>query len=123
MRAILVVLLTSLLLLGCKHSRPSDRAQTDPAATGTEPGKEPQVQQATPLTESTGKVASVRQDLRFVVIDFAFNPVPPVDQRMGVYRNGQKIGELKISRGARNNIVPADITAGDAAIGDEVRPE
>jgi hypothetical protein len=81
-----------------------------------------QGQQATPISESTGKIASVNSALRFVVIDFAFNPVPQPDQRLGVFRNGQKVGEVKISNQARNSIIAADITAGEAQVGDEVRP-
>jgi len=50
------------------------------------------------------------------------NPVPQVDQRLGVYRQGQKVGEVKISSQARNSIIAADITQGEANVGDEVRP-
>jgi hypothetical protein len=57
------------------------------------------------------------------VIDFAPNPLPKVDQRLGVYRQGQKVGEVKISRQANNSIVAADITQGEAQTGDEVRPD
>lgn len=129
MRAMLVLLLGGALLLGCRHSKPdqSDKPAAPVAKTGATRGsKQPataQVQQAAPVTESAGKVASVNTNLRFVVIDFAFNPVPQLDQRLGVYRNGQKVGEVKISNQARNNIVAADIMAGEAKVGDEVRPE
>ena len=76
-----------------------------------------------PISEPLGKVASVNPGLRFVVIDFAFNPAPQVDQRMSVYRQGQKVGEVRISSQARNSIIAADLTAGEARVGDEVRLE
>jgi hypothetical protein len=135
MRAILMLVLSALLLVGCKHTKPSDSAtksgQTDTskktdknakAKTATRETKSTAAQ-ATPITEPAGKVASVNSTLRFVVIDFALNPVPQVDQRMSVYRQGQKVGEVKISSQARNSIIAADITAGEAKVGDEVRPE
>ena len=127
----LILLLSGAVLLGCKHSRPSDATDTAkekrPAkksasrpATAREPA--PQNPLATPLNEPSGKVASVNAGLRFIVIDFAYNPLPQVDQRLSVFRNGQKVGEVKISNQMRNNIVAADIVEGEAQVGDEVRP-
>jgi hypothetical protein len=132
MRAILIVLLSGACFLGCKHPGSSEQAVSKPPAPIKRGDKAeskpvsretPQEQRGTAITESTGKVASVNAGLRFVVIDFGFNPVPQVDQRMSIYRQGQKVGEIKISSQARNNIIAADITAGEASVGDEVRPQ
>jgi hypothetical protein len=79
--------------------------------------------QVTAINESSGKIASVNPNLRFVVIDFAMNPLPQVDQKLSVFRQGQKVGEVKISSQARNSIMAADLTAGEANVGDEVRPD
>ena len=49
---------------------------------------------------------SVNPGLRFVVIDFAFNPVPQVDQRMSIYRQGQKVGEADIPTRAATALSP-----------------
>lgn len=131
MRAILfLMLIGALLSTGCKHARPSDSvnagdtskksrkaSKTTAARDSTSPTK------AKALNESTGKVASVNSDLRFVVIDFALNPLPKVDQRLSVFHDGQKVGEVKISNQTRNAIVAADIMSGQAQVGDEVRPE
>ena len=136
----LVVLLGSALLVGCKHTSPSTsqtaNAETakkkSPDNAGSKSGSKTASTsarestaspKATPINETSGKVAAVNTNLRFVVIDFALNPLPVVDQRLGVYRHGQKVGELKISAQSRNSIVAADITAGDAQKGDEVRPD
>jgi hypothetical protein len=130
MRAIVMLVLSAALLVGCKTSKPSDSSgQTKVVPAEKAPrGKSARetkstATQATPITEAAGKVASVNPNLRFVVIDFALNPVPQVDQRMAVYRQGQKVGEVKISSQSRNSIIAADITAGEAQVGDEVRPE
>jgi hypothetical protein len=116
MRPVLVCLLSGVLLLGCKHGRPSDSAPRGDQAAAQKP-------RATPLQESSGTIASVNPTLRFVVIDFYLKPLPQVDQRMSVYREGQKIGEVKISSQSRNSIIAADLVAGEARTGDEVRPE
>lgn len=134
MRAIIVFALGGALLVGCRTPKPADSGEASTAkparqrAAAMSP-RAPQPREtspspsATPLMEAAGKVASVNPALRFAVIDFAFNPAPKVDQRMSVYREGQKVGEVKISRQARNSIIAADITAGDVRVGDEVRPE
>jgi hypothetical protein len=140
MRAILVCLLgaTCLLLTACKHAKPSSAAANEKpprkaaqksAVEKTGARDVAPVQPSTPapqavaVIESSGKVASVNPSLRFVVIDFGLNAAPAVDQRLGVYRQGQKVGEVKISGQGRNNIIAADITAGEAALGDEIRPQ
>jgi hypothetical protein len=129
MRQIVILGLSCALMVGCRHARPSDSktAATEPAAKARadkKPGKESKKNgpTATPIVEPAGKVASVNPNLRFVVIDFALNPVPQVDQRLSVYRQGQKVGEVKISSQSRNSIIAADITQGEANVGDEVRP-
>lgn len=121
MRAIMVLALGGAMLLGCRTPQPSDSAE-ESAANAVNESVTP-VEQATAVTPSTGTIASVNPGLRFVVVDFSFNPSPRVDQRMNVYRDGQKVGEIRISRQARNSIVAADITAGEARVGDEVRPD
>jgi len=130
MRLMLLLLLTSALLVGCKHpkssSAPAAAAKT-PSEKKTSKASTPRDASApakvTPINEPAGKVESVNQGLRFVVIDFGPSPVPRTEQRLGIYRDGQKVGEVKISSEARNSIVAADITAGEAKAGDEVRPQ
>jgi hypothetical protein len=40
---------------------------------------------------------------------------------MNVYRRGLKVGEVKVTGPQRDDNIVADITAGEAAVGDEVR--
>lgn len=142
MRAILVCLLGAacLLLTACKHAKPSSEGAVEkpakkakatpkpaPERAGARDAAQPQPSTPTPqavaVVEPSGKVASVNAGLRFVVIDFGLNAAPAPDQLLSVYRQGQKVGEVKVSGQGRNNIIAADITAGDAAIGDEIRPQ
>jgi hypothetical protein len=76
-----------------------------------------------PLVQPVGKVASVNANLRFVVIDFSLSRVPEVEQRLNVYRQGQKVGEVRISGPTLNQNTVADIVAGEAQTGDEVRAD
>lgn len=75
----------------------------------------------TPENALIGKVVRYNDAGRFVVLDFPLGRTPAVDQRMFVYRRGLKVGEVKISNWQRENLVVADLTAGEAAEGDEVR--
>jgi hypothetical protein len=77
----------------------------------------------TPISVIAGRVASVNPKLRFVVLDFSLNPLPPIDQRVNVYRQGQKVGEVKITGPARNSHIVADIVAGNVQPGDQVRDD
>lgn len=74
-----------------------------------------------PVDAVRGRVNSVRDDLRFVIVDFAGSKLPRLDQTLTVYRLDQKVAELKVSGPYRGTTVAADITAGDARPGDLVR--
>jgi hypothetical protein len=75
----------------------------------------------TPDEGVNGRVASVNENLRFVVLTFPLGQLPPVDSRMNVFRNGAIVGEVKISGPQQNFNSVADIVLGDAKKGDEVR--
>jgi hypothetical protein len=75
----------------------------------------------TPDATSTGQVASVNKNLRFVVLTFPIGVVPPVGTRMNVFRRGEIVGEIKLTEPQRDNNSTADIVFGDARKGDDVR--
>jgi hypothetical protein len=68
-----------------------------------------------------GKIVSVNPALRFVVMDFTLWRMPALGQRLHVYRNEQRIGEIKVTGPAVETTVAGDLTAGEARLGDEVR--
>src|SRR5688572_23471782 len=46
-----------------------------------------------------GKVTSVNSSARYVVISYSVGtPLPPVETRLNVYRNGLKVAEVKVSK-------------------------
>lgn len=70
---------------------------------------------------SSGRVAAINAVARFAVVDYALNPLPPLNMVLGVYRQGVKVGEVRITGPAEHDNIAADILTGDVQIGDEVR--
>jgi hypothetical protein len=75
----------------------------------------------TPDERANGRVASVNENLQFVVLSFPLGQLPPVGSHMNVFRDGAIVGEIKISLPQRDDNSAADIIFGDAKKGDEVR--
>jgi hypothetical protein len=74
-----------------------------------------------PETGLQGKIVSVNASLRFVVLNFPVGRMAAVEQQMAVYRQGQKIGEIKVTGPQQDDNIIADVTTGEAEVGDEVR--
>jgi hypothetical protein len=68
-----------------------------------------------------GKVALVNPEARFVILDYSLSQMPPMGQRLSVFRKGVRVGEVKISGQPQTGYVAADITTGEIKIGDESR--
>ena len=86
-------------------------------------GKESVKPTVTPDEGLFGKVVSVNPVLRFVVMDFPVFRMPVVDQRLNIYRNGQKVGEIKVTGPSLETTIAGDLAAGEAQVGDEVRED
>jgi hypothetical protein len=69
----------------------------------------------------TGRIVSVNPTLRFVVMDFPVWGMPALEQRLHVYRDGQRMGEVKVTGPTVETTVAGDLVAGEARLGDEVR--
>ena len=125
MRFTIMLLAAVLLTSGCTLFKRGDKARE------TKPAKEPTRKKASAAaspkvtaSESTnGKVAYVNVPARFVVLNFPIGKIPAMDQKMTVYRQGQKVGEVKINGPQRDTNIVADIVSGEAQTGDEVRPQ
>ncbi|MBX3746835.1 MAG: hypothetical protein KF833_16115 [Verrucomicrobiae bacterium] len=74
------------------------------------------------LMPPSGRVHAVRADLRFVVLDYTLGGLPAEGAILSVYRNDQKVGELRLSGPPeRSGFVTADILEGFIQVDDEVR--
>lgn len=77
----------------------------------------------TPDATLTGRVAVYNEAGRFVVLDFPIGHLPGNEQVLFVFRQGLKVGELKVTGPQRDHITVADLISGEARKGDEVRDQ
>ena len=121
-----LTLTTALLALamaatsGCFWQKKAEPERPSPAFTVRTPGNTNVVM--TPAA-SVGRIASVNVSAKFAVINFPIGQVPPNETKLGVFRAGAKVGEIKVTGPAQENFTVGDITTGTAQEGDEVRAE
>lgn len=133
MRRTLVV--SALLLAlgpGCRTPERSSDSKPTPAstkggglATQTAPASGSPIDgspMAPVLLPPSGRIHAVRADLRFVVLDYTLGGLPAEGAILSVYRQNQKVGELRLSGPPeRSGFVTADILEGFIQVDDEVR--
>ena len=119
------ILVTVSFVLGCSGKRstaPNTAAIGHVPPPGAIIGRTNATASVTPaLSTVYGRVAHVNAADRFVVLTYPIGRVPPINKRLSVYREGMKIGELKVTGPQQDPNTVADITAGEAHAGDEVR--
>ena len=115
-----ILILLPLLVSGCwsRHKQSHNPASSDPGRAARTSDSKLIV---TPETALIGKVVSANANARFVVLNFPIGRLPSLDQRLNVYRNGLKVGEVKVTGPQRDDNTVADIVAGESKVGDEVR--
>jgi hypothetical protein len=104
-----------------KPTPPPAPAQTKPKSSRPAPAQTRPQPVVTPDTSTGGKVVTYNSVGRFAVLTFPSGAMPKIDQTTFVYRNGVKVGEMKITGPQRDNNIVADVTRGDAQPGDDVR--
>lgn len=109
---------------GCAWLKPKSKTKgsAEPASAATT-NKTPSKPIVTPLAGAIGRVASVNAQGRFLVANYPAGDLPAVDQKLSVYRGALKVGEVKVSKERMGLNVVADIVAGEAKVGDEVRTD
>jgi hypothetical protein len=131
MRLVLFALLAGAIVSGCTTpggaARTTGQRTKSPVAAGDETSAPDQNQPGKSEIRADsslgGKVASVNPTLRFVVMDFPLRRMPALEQRLNVYRGGQKVGEVKVTGPTLESTIAGDMIAGEAQIGDEVRED
>ena len=110
---------------GCAHKhRALQPFDPLPAATSNPlPGASNQQVIVTPGSGLAGKVVKVNNGGRFVVLNFPVGHLPSIDQRLSVYHQGLKAGEVKVSGPQLEDNVVGDLVSGNAQVGDEVRDQ
>ena len=74
-----------------------------------------------PENALAGKVLRVNTEGRFVVLNFPIGKLPFIGQRLSIYRHNLKVGGVKVTGPQREDNIVADISTGDAGVGDDVR--
>jgi len=128
MRLFWLLMLTASLVCGCaRNNYPIPKttgAAPAPIITKAAPGAHTNSSLiVTPGQQLTGRLASVNPAGRFVIVTFPLGRMPRIEQRFSIYRNGLKVGEIKISGPQRDVNIAADIIAGECRVGDEVKGE
>ena len=126
--------LLSILLLGaaCAGTKVSKDGTTPPApkekGRSSAPPKPAKGQPdpgpvITPVSAFSGRVVLVNGPLKYLVAEGTIGRLPPVEQRLNIYRDGQKIGEAVVSNQSRGANFAADILQGEARVGDTLRSD
>ena len=111
----LTIVIAGMLAAGCLYHRPAPSAKrATPAAVAPQPI-------VTPDNSLTARVVSYNASGRFVVLGFPVGQMPKLEQGLFLYREGMKVGEVKITGPQRENNIVADLVTGEAQVGDEVR--
>jgi hypothetical protein len=124
MKLLLPALLIALAVIsGCATNQESEGiSSVDLPTPGGKSGEGSKLL-VTPVNAVTGKVATYNSAGRFVVLDFPIGRLPSMEQTLFVYRQGLKVGEVKITGPERDNNTVADLVSGEAQRGDEVRDQ
>lgn len=121
LRLFFVFLLAGLIVSGCAHHIAPPPA---PMASTTIPKAAPAPSPiVTPDTSLSAKVVRYNSVGRFVVLSFPVGQMPQPGETFFLYRAGMKVGEVKITGPQRDNDTVADLTTGDAQVGDDVREQ
>lgn len=124
------LLLAAVWVSGCatKHDpvfQPLPGAATGvPSQEGASPASKTKTGEqliVTPDATLTGRVSVYNEAGRFVVLDFPIGHLPANEQVMFVFRQGLKVGEVKVTGPQRDHNTVADLISGEARKGDEVR--
>src|ERR1035438_5355416 len=121
-----VILLFTLVSSGClwkKAAKPGSQPQARAGAPAAQAETAGVFQPVTVTPEHTlaGKVVRVNGPGRFVVLNFPIGSMPLTDQRLNLYRQGQKVGEVKVTGPQQEDNTVADLVAGEAEVGDDAR--
>ena len=118
------LLVGGLVLSGCASHHGSSGSFSEVSGVGKPSGSSARENVIiTPDNLLVGKIAKVNLEGRFVVLTFPIGHLPAMEQRLSVYHQGLKTGEVKVTGPQLDDNVVGDLVAGDAQPGDEVRAQ
>lgn len=114
------------LLIGGRLRLHQGGEKADAQAGGEVPGREAPAAIGSHHRTRCGvhrKIVLVNAALKYVVIEGVIGRLPPTETALNVYRDGQKVGVVTVSNQARGANFAADLTQGEARLGDTVRSD
>jgi hypothetical protein len=124
MRSFVCLVAVGLIGAGCANveSKRVDRSAMSRSQEEYVTEKKPDDQAiVTPATVLKGRVVRVNNEGRFAVLSFPVGSLPATNVRLNIYREGLKVGEMKVTGPEQDDNTVADIVVGEARVGDEVR--
>ena len=117
-------LLASLLGVGCTTA-PDARKATPPKKGDPKTGKTapPTAPEISPVNALSGRVMLVNGPLKYIVAEGTLGRLPAAEQMLHAYRDGQRVGEVRVSQQARGANFTADIVQGELRVGDTLRSD
>lgn len=109
----LMLLICLAVCSGCSSSKPGKSKNQGPVYS--------QGLIVTPETGLAAQVVKVNPNGRFVILTFPLGQLPTPGRTLNLYRRGLKVGEVQVTPMQRDDSVVADLTAGEAQVGDEAR--
>jgi len=97
------------------ESRPASSTVTSSFATSSSPARV-----SDPTGNAKGVILTVNTKGKFVVVKFNYRALPSVGKVLSVMRNGEKVGQIKITKPIRPPHATADILEGDVGRGDTI---
>jgi len=123
---VLCCFVTGCAWFGGGKSAKSDAKSTQPlsiasnTSAGTNGTNSAQVT-ITPDNPLDGNVVKAFPEAQFAILNFPYGTMPLKGQRLYVYRQGLKVGEVRVTGPTDNDNTVADIVTGEAQKGDEIR--
>jgi hypothetical protein len=71
------------------------------------------------LGPPAARIVSLNSEHDFVVIDYTSHMIPDVGTTVSLYRNGKRVGAVRITEPVQAQFATADIVEGEVHVGDE----
>ncbi|PAW87733.1 MAG: hypothetical protein B9S33_05750 [Pedosphaera sp. Tous-C6FEB] len=116
-------LLAGLLGVGCTtapDARKTRSQKADPKNGKAAPPPGPEI---SPVNALSGRVILVNGPLKYLVAEGTLGRLPTAEQVLNAYRDGQRVGEVRVSQQARGANFTADILQGEVRVGDTLRSD
>jgi hypothetical protein len=116
-------LLAGVLGVGCStapDARKTSSQKADPKSGKVAPPPGPEI---SPVNALSGRVMLVNGPLKYIVAEGTLGRLPTAEQVLNAYRDGQRVGEVRVSQQARGANFTADILQGELRVGDTLRSD